>query len=748
MATLFLLLFWFAAPGHSAQVHGTVHDSQSGEPLARVTAKLVEAGIHVETDTNGTFLITGVEPGAYRLVVSSVGYRLFEKRIEVKADDLVSLDLALSPDASQHKDTVEVHADPFDVDAAAGPTAFTLSGTEAKNLSSVLADDPMRALQSVPGVAANDDFDSRFTLHGAPYEQLGLYLDGILLHSPFHTVQGEGPSGSTAVFNGDMVATMSVQSEGYSSQFENRTAGVINIQTREGSTDGIHFRGSASIPDAGVLAEGPFGKNHKGSWLVSGRKSYLQYFLKDLAQDMPSLAFGFQDLQAQLNYALTTTNSFSVKLIDGTSGLDRSSTASTLGLNAAEFARYHYTLVNLGWQFTPNHSFVLNTHAAFTRERYDDTNISNQPLGNGYYGEWVAKTDATWLWSDTAQLQFGGVARPTHGAGFADYYFDQSNFVTTNSNHGAATYAGGYAQQSFTRLAKGLYVSLGGRWDTLTANHQSAISPQASVAYTPWSGGKLSFAWGRYAEFPDISSLYASNGSSRLLPARAEHYVAAFDQRLGEQTRFRIEAFERNDRNLLFQPFLDARVIGAQIIPDNYQSPILNTLTGTTKGAEVFIQRRTANGWTGWVSYTFCRSEMFDTLTQIRFPSDQDQRHTFNGYVSYRLRPSINLSAKMSWGSGFPIPGFFTLQDGAYFIGAERNLLRLPPYQRLDIRMNKSKNFEHGKMTLFVEAVNVFNHANYRFDSYNGYDPGSGQASISLTQMFPILPSAGVTFEF
>jgi hypothetical protein len=139
---------------------------------------------------------------------------------------------------------------------------------------------------------------------------------------------------------------------------------------------------------------------------------------------------------------------------------------------------------------------------------------------------------------------------------------------------------------------------------------------------------------------------------------------------------------------------------------------------------------------------------MYDRLTLIHFPSDQDQRHTFNGYLSYRLRPSINLSAKFSYGSGFPVPGFFTLQDGNYYLASEQNRVRLPDYQRLDIRMNKSKVLKHGKMTLFVEAVNVLNHANYRFDSYNGYDPSTRQAYISLSEMFPILPSAGITFEF
>ncbi len=759
MVELAFVLFWSTLPALLAHVQGSVHDAKSGETLTRVKVTLInESDIWArptaqrETDQSGAFAIDGLAPGHYRLRASTVGYGLLETQVALIAkEEPVRLDLALNPEGLGHRDTVEVHADPFDLTPETGPTAFTLSGTESKNLSSVLAGDPLRALQSAPGVTANDDFDSRFSLHGAPYEHLGLYLDGILLHQPFHTVQGLGPSGSTSVFNGDMVASMTVESEGYGTQFEDRTGGVIDIQSREGSTDRIHVRVNASLPDAGFLAEGPVGSESKGSWMVSANKSYLQYFLKDLAQDEPSLAFGFTDMQAQLTYRLTPADAFTLKLIDGTSTLSGNSSPtadSYFALNTARTALYRYTLANLGWQFTPNHSFFLNVRAAFTRERFFDTNYSAGTLAKGYYGEWVAKSDATWSWNNDAQFQFGGEVRPIHADGINNYFVDPTSIVPTNWYGGSAIYAGGFAQQSFKRLAKRLSLSVGTRWDTLSSNHQSALSPQASLAFTPWEKGRLSFAWGDYSQFPEISYLYSEVGSPRLLPARSEHYVAAFEERLGEQTRFRVDAFERNDRNLLYQPWLNARLVDGVIVGDSFQSPFSNTLSGITRGADVFLQRRTANGWTGWVSYTFMRSEMHDALTDISFPSDQDQRHTVNAYASYRLRPTLNLSSKFSWGSGFPVPGFFSQQGDEYFLAPERNLVRLPPYQRLDIRMNKSKVLEHAKMTFFVEVVNVLNHSNYRFESYNGFDYSTGQAYISLSKMFPIFPSVGVTVEF
>jgi hypothetical protein len=72
-----------------------------------------------------------------------------------------------------------------------------------------------------------------------------------------------------------------------------------------------------------------------------------------------------------------------------------------------------------------------------------------------------------------------------------------------------------------------------------------------------------------------------------------------------------------------------------------------------------------------------------------------------------------------------------------------RNAVRLGPYRRADIRVNKA--YVHGrwKLTLYGEVVNVLNRRNFRFDAFNGYNGKTGQASIYFDRMFPVLPSVG-----
>jgi hypothetical protein len=735
-----------AAVSAGADVRGVVRDARSGEPLSTVVVQLEGAARKTLTSATGTFDLGTLEPGKYVLKLSTVGYRLLQTRIDVKEDEATELNLVLNPDTSQRTDRVEVRADPFDLARPGAPTEFTLDGSEAKNLAGVLADDPLRAVQSMPGVAANDDFDSRFSIHGASYDRVGLYLDGILLHTPFHTVQGEGPSGSLTVFNGDMVDSMTLQTGAYPSRFEDRTAGVLDVHTREGSRSQTAFRVTAGAPDAGVMAEGPLGAHH-GSWLASFRKSYLQYLVKQTA-DQTAMAFGFMDGQAQVSYDLSRSNNLKLRVIDGLSDLDRSAHPELLALNSSMFARYHFTLANAEWQYAPNQSFVLRSHGAFLRERYDDTNRGTNTLSEGYYGEWTASSTATWMQTRRSELEIGGSARRIRGNGFSDYYFDNVNRTRVEGHRGNETLEGGYAQQSWSGLRNRVHLSAGLRWDRSDASDTSVASPQASVAVLPTQSTRLQFAWGQNAQFPDVRDTFSIYGNRGLRPERATHYVAAVEQRLGRLTRLRVEAYQRSDRDLLFRPFLEARLVRDSILGDNFGAPLTNSLRGTARGIDIFLQRRTANRWNGWISYSLSSTTMHDGVTDLRFPSDQDQRHGVNAYLGYRLRPSVNLSAKWTYGSGFPVPGFFQKSGDTFVLAPARNLARLDAYQRTDMRINKSKTFDRWKLTIYAEVVNILNRPNYRFDSYNGYDASSRRADISLAKMFPVLPAAGIVLDF
>jgi len=128
---------------------------------------------------------------------------MIKRPFHLDAGETKEFEIVLSAGTFRQTDSVVVQGGgPWEIARQDSLSTLALAGNDAKNLGSVLADDPLRAVQSLPGVSSNDDFEARFSIRGADYNRVGLYLDGILLHAPFHTVESRGSTGSVTAFNG------------------------------------------------------------------------------------------------------------------------------------------------------------------------------------------------------------------------------------------------------------------------------------------------------------------------------------------------------------------------------------------------------------------------------------------------------------------------------------------------------------------------------------------------------------------
>ncbi len=733
------------------EVRGSVVDARGGEALSNVVIQLVGGAYRATTGATGRFSFQAVVPGDYTLNVSTVGYHLVKRPFHIAAGETREFEVVLSPDTFRQTDTVVAQSSPFETSRQDSPNTLVLAGNDAKNLASVLADDPLRAVQSLPGVSSNNDFDARFSLRGADYSRIGLYLDGILLHAPFHMLQGQSVSGSATAFNGDMVEELELHEGAYPERFEDRSAGALDVHTRDGSRTGTSWRAAASASNAGVMAEGPLGGKKRGSWLAGARKSYLQYIFERTFPDT-NFIFGFEDAQGRLTYDLTPKNNITLYILESFSSLDRHTNIAKLGVNALVNAGYHYTMSNLGWRYTPSPKLLVSTHAAWMREKFDNNNPTKLPLGAGYYGEWVGNTSATWMWNGRNPLDLGVSVRRLRDAGFFNQYQSVSTAPRLLDHfNGTATRAGGFAQQSWTGWSGRVHLAASARWDRHSIDGVAALSPQASAAFLLTPATHIQLGWGQYVQYPEISLLTSPLGARGLLPMRSNHAIAAIEQRLGERTRIRLEFYNRSDRDLPFQPLYDPRLIDGRLFSPPLNPPYRNSLRGYARGVELFLRRSSANRFTGWISYAYGHTGMRDggepAGSNNRFPSEFDQRHTVNLYGGYRLKPTVNLSLRWNYGSGFPIPGFLQKNGSFYNLTSVRNQLRLSPYSRIDFRVNKSWTRDKWKLTLYGEVVNLTNRANYIFDSFDGYNSRTLQSFLTLDTMFPILPSAGIVFE-
>jgi hypothetical protein len=114
---------------------------------------------------------------------------------------------------------------------------------ELRNLASVLVDDPLRSVQSLPGVAAPDDFNATFATRGSGFRSVGVHIDGVVMSAPFHTIRDVNGSFSLTVLNGDIVESLVFVSGAAPARYGDRTGAVLAVRTREGSTERFFGRG-------------------------------------------------------------------------------------------------------------------------------------------------------------------------------------------------------------------------------------------------------------------------------------------------------------------------------------------------------------------------------------------------------------------------------------------------------------------------------------------------------------------------
>jgi hypothetical protein len=651
-----------------------------------------------------------------------------------------------------HRDTISVHGT-MGGDAATQPAAnsFLISGATLENLSTVLADDPFRAAAATPGAASNDDFSARFSLRGADPQRVGVFVDGILLHDPTHNLEGTDLIGSASVFNAAITRSIDVQSSGMSPAFGDASAGVLDVQLKDGDPDRPHFQVNANLGTASFSAEGPIPRLRRCTWIGGVRRSYLQYLLDKELTDS-SLAFGILDGEGRLNCRVSEQSTITLDVIDSYTHLDRSSIKDRLTDRSPMLVNQHVSVANAGWQYTPVAALLIDSHIAFQQDNFDDQNPVHEPLSQGEYREWTANTNTSWMWNSRGTLNVGGSVRYANGSGMGTRYGLSEPTETTDRYKGAGILAGGYIQQGWSFANGRIRLAAGAREDYFNVDKVSVLSPRTSVAIRLLASLELLMSAGEYTQYPEASEFGSNLGVHTLLPSRSIQTNLALRQQIGSKTALRVELYNRQDRDLLYQPYADPRIISGGVFNPPASPLFTNTLRGYGRGVEVYAQR-SGSKLNGWLSYAYGHSSMREGLTGDVFSSDYDQRHTANGFLSYQIRRSVTVSSRWTYGSGFPIPGFFALNRAPliagtpYVLSDVRNGLRLSPYQRLDVRLNKTwkRETRSATKTLYLEVENLTNKTNERFGSL---DATYGRyAFLTVDTMFPILPTVGFVYQ-
>ena len=737
---------WAVAPASAqpalaaGRIDGTVIEARTGAPLAGAFAQISDLGVDGTTDAAGRVVFEAVPPGTHTLLVSVVGYGLVRREIEVAAGATLVLTIPLAEGASTYTEAVTVTASPFR-DAESGIASQSVLGSrDLLALRGVLADDPFRAVQTLPGVATGDDYRSDFAVRALGPAYLGVSLDGVDSPLLFHTIRGLDDTASLALINSDVLDSVSLVAGARPQMLAPHLGAEVAFTTRDGSRDRFATRGLVSATAATAVLEGPLGRTRRGSWLVAARQSYLDWLVRAVTDE--STAFGFTDAQTQLVWDVTPAQSLRVSAVAGRSLLEEENLEPSL--NSLESGASKTLIANLRWRWQARPTLTVRQQVYGVFARYDNRVRDGRRREEG--------TDRDLTWRGTADLTVtpahtisAGAQAQALRATRLDRRFTAAATFLNFDVAGAGRTVAVWAQDRITALRR-VTLTAGARadWGLAGTTSPSAwlLAEVAVARATRLRGGAARLAQGPQPEQVALAAVGAA--------LDAQH-AAAFDlgveQRLGERWRINLSAYRREERARLRLGMSEPRVVGAGVVVPA-ATGWANALDGRAQGLELTVERRSTNGLSGWFSYSTGRHTESVAATGETFAGDYDQRHTLNGYGIYRWSGRTSLSARARVGSSFPLPGYFTHLEGEqYTLGTARNTERLPTYARVDVRADRTFTRRSRRLTLFVEVVNAFNRSNVGMA-----DPGINVRTRAVNglveTLFPLLPSAGLLIEF
>jgi len=739
---VFALVFIFTGSAllEGSEVRGRVVNVVGGELLGRVQAAVLEAAAEAVTANDGTFAIRDLPPGNYTLRVNAVGFRLGTMTFSLAPDEIKEFDITLVPDNFRRTEKVEVKGDIFQGPDSPAVVETNLTSSEIRETATVIADDPFRSIQTLPGVSAEggNDFFAQFSVMGAGYSNVGIYVDGILVPSPFHgTDITEGAT--LSMFTSDAIEDIKLLPAAYPEKYGDAVGAALDLETRDGSRTAPTFRVAAGIADSEFLGEGKLGSEKKGSWLAAARKSYLGYLLRNRLNDT-SDDVSFYDGDLKLTYDVAPSQSVSFYGVGGHTFYELLKAQYALTPNNIQQATNDFIMGRAGWRWGVSPHLLIAARAAYIEAPVYYWNASRQPLNNTHDTEWVTGGSVDWSWKKDQVLEGGWMTRRVGMSSESTVYNSDATVSNTSGQSAVGWKTDEYVQQGSALWNNRLHIVGGVRLDTAQQFDFHPVSPQLSASLQVASATQLQFGVGRYNqfEFPASPAVQVVDCVDSVeVYQRADHYTAGVEQRFGENMRFKLLFFDRQNDMLDSYSFPGAN--GTCFSSHGYYA----FERDYARGVQIVLQSRTANRLSGWIGYTVLTarqsqlvSSNLGPLWMPYYPTPEDQRHTINVFASYRISPTVHVSGKFLFGSGFPIPS--------------TNNVKLGDYQRLDVRGEKDWAFTRWKLALYGEVLNLTNHFNprYFYTSYSSNPNGTANSSVVTGQGLPITPTAGLAFEF
>jgi len=720
---------------------GRVVDSKTQEVLPYSHILVNNSG--VITDFNGNFSCVSGD-STFHLSISYLGYYIKDTTLAAGSNHT----LELTPSMIGLREVV-IEGSMVERSGQQGEDAGTirLNHKIAYRLPGNGDNAVFNFLRLQPGILAAGERSSELIIWGSYSGHSKILFDGF-------TVFGLKNFNDNIYFvNPYLAKDIKVLKGGFSSEYDNRVGGIVDVSGINGSTQKPSINLNINNMTANGMLSIPIAK--KSALTLAYRQTYYNlYDAEDLSIVRTSRKGGsgqadvnvypdyvFRDLNLKYAGTFKSGDNYFISLYEGrdqfTYAIDQERNNAQINHEAEERNRQRGATAFLGRTWKNG----WNSHFSFSASGLE-RKVNEKQLVTRNMGNWTYDNEES-FYNNILDLTFKNKnyiplsEKQTLEAGW-NYTYENARLGEGDHKDSLeiseeASHRIGLFVQDEIRLTSGLTVKPGIRADYSFFLEKAYIQPRIQVSLDLTDQWRLNAAAGIYNQFVSETSVidelgnfryfWALNDNVALPVLKATHLVGGVNYH-GQGFSVGVEGFYKTTEGISRYRW----VLGSlEVAQGNARTYGLDLLL------KKYFKKHEA-----WASYTLSKTE--EHLNSMPFDvykdAPQDQRHEVKGALLLNFKPFF-FSANYVYGSGFRPP-----------ISILNNLEQRYPYNRLDLAFIYRHSIKDYHIEAGISILNVLNYENIKYSNVIRI-PDSPNSTISIhAEAVPFTPTLYLNLSF
>jgi TonB family protein len=722
------------APAPQVNFAGVVKDRFTKKPIAGVAVTIVDLSISATTDDQGAFAFTDVPAGAHTIQLAAPSL------VTVTTDETIAAGVKRTVTylVAPRDDEGDDGADDEEVVRASRlkkeSVTTTIRAEEARRVPGTQGD-TLKVVQNLPGVARASFGSGQIVVWGAAPDETRVDLDGVELPALYHL------GGLRATINAELVKSIELVPGAYGADHGRALGGLVRVQTRAFQPGGLHGYAALDPLDASaMLSETALGDRLRIG--VAARYGIIDRVLSGLVasdvQDfVPIPRYG--DAQLLATAALRSGEQLGVMILGSFDRLRRSTLSPDPTERASDATDDRF------WRASLRYTRLDSDGASTVVVPWIGADAHTQTTSFG--GAPTSLAETAWRYGLRASYRRRVAARATLTLGLDALYthanVDRAGSLSLPAREGDLYVFGqppgddvnadrwttdlvDVAPYAFAEVALGQFTITPGLRAPAYGIAASRATPR--IGATPVIGvetighvlePRLAATWrlssrvalnaagGMYHQAPAPEDLSAVFGTPTLGLERAWHATTGVAVKLGRALTVEASVYRKQS---------DALITRSQDPAPMLAHALVQTGSGTSTGAQLFVKQEMTRSLLFWLSYTYSHTERRDSPDAATRLFDFDQPHVLAAVVSWSWR-GWDLGARARVASGAPrtpvIGATWDARDDRWdpIFGAH-NSIRLPAFAQLDARVSRRFVRRDGAIEVYLEVLNVTDRKN------------------------------------